>query len=407
MQDHFIFREATDQDAQSIKNIMRYAFEGHKNQYEDPEKPDPRRDLTHTYPTKNYVIEENGSIAANLGVIQFQEQIRGTFIKMAGITGVACKPEYRRSGYMKQLFEYVFKLLYEQEYLVSTLYPFKFEFYEGLGYGQMDSLHVFTLKTSDIIQKPTPNRIIQEDFDPNYKRCQPLYDIIASQLDGLAKRESFIWKSMPGWTWRNQGYQFICQDKNGKDLGYIILRFEKADEKNPFPHILVREMVYFDSETKQAFLNFLANHDSQREFVKLAPFEHNILPYLRTPRMKENRIQDNSMFRIINLNELLLRLNYPNDVNEMITFQVTDPASQCPWNNKTLTLKVENGKGQIVTSSNRYPIKIGIKELSQIVIGFYDPFELFEAGLISGEKHAFSALGQIFPKQNTALREYF
>ncbi len=398
------FREATSNDLQIIKNINRYAFDGTRNKYEDPNNPPPPSEW---YSVKNYVVEESNNIIATVGVIEFSQRIRGSSIKSAGITQVASRPEYRRQGYMANLFEYVFNKVQQEDFLISTLYPFSFHFYEQLGYGQADSLHFYTIKCSDVIQRPTPNRNIKEDFDPNFKRCQPIYELLSQRMDGLVKRSPESWKYIDSWNWQKGGFQFICQDLNGNDLGYLILRFEKKDDFISTPYINVREMVFFDSETKQAFLNFLANHDSQREYFKIVPFDRNYLPYLKSPRIKENLEIPNSMIRIIDVERLLPLLNYPNDIEKEITLDIVDSADQCPWNNKEFTLKIEKGRLSLIETPSSNYLRLGIKAFSQIVIGFHDPFELAEVGEIEGSPHSVDILASIFPKQMVTLRDYF
>lgn len=398
------FREVTSEDQGVINKIARYAFYGHKNRYEDPDKPEPD---DFQYSSKDYLVEDSDTIIAMIGVIDFSQHLRGRWIKMAGMTKVACRPEYRRQSYMTKLFQFVFKKIHEQKFLVSTLYPFDYSFYEKVGYGQADSTCIYTIKSVDIIQRPSHNRKIVEDFDSNYKRCQPLYEQLSTQVDGLVKRPANIWKNLVDWTWKKHGFQFICMDSQERDVGYLLLRFERKTQENPFSFLGVREIVYFDPETKQAFLNFLANHDSQRKYIKLAPFDRNILPFLKSPRMKENRVIANSMFRIMNVEQLLPQLKYPKNIQEQITVELEDPASQCPWNNGIFTLEVSEGKCIVSTQSSPNNLRMGIKTFSQIVIGFHTPDELAEAGQIEGSTQSLAVLDRIFPKQITALRDYF
>ena len=398
------FREATSEDQVIISKIARYAFSGHKNKYKDPNKPEPD---DFPYSAKDYLVEDFDTIIAVVGVIDFSQRLRGSWIKMAGMTRVAVRPEYRRQGYITKLFQFVFKKINEQNFLVSALYPFTFSFYEKLGYGQADSSFIYTIKSADIIQQPSLNRTIVEDFDPNYKRCQPLYERMSQQVDGLVKRPNNVWKNLDDWFWKRHGFQFICQDTQGKDVGYLLLRFERKTQENPFSFLGVREMVYFDPETKQAFLNFLANHDSQRKYIKLAPFDRNFLPFLKNPRMKENKVIANSMFRIVNVEQLLPRLKYPKNINERITIDLEDPSTQCPWNNIVFTLEVTDRKGIVSTQPSSNNLRMGIKSFSQVVIGFHSPHELAEVGQIEGSTQSLDILASMFPKQPVALRDYF
>ncbi len=396
-------RLATDNDKEAIRKIRVYAFEGRKNRYDPPKTPEPFPLVI--YPLTDYVIEENKTISAVIGIIDFSQRIRGSWIKMAGVSAVACKPEYRRKHHITELFTFVFQDLQKKGYLVSALYPFSYEFYEKVGYAHADSLDVYTIRCSNITQKPTPNRRIEEDFHPDYARCQALYGKVAEETDGLVKRSSSIWKELMGWSWNSRGFQFICQDLDGNDLGYVIIRFEQKDHRNEFPFIEVREMVSSDPETKQALLNFLANHDSQRKYIKFAPLDSNYLLYMKNPDIKEKRHLSNSMFRIIDLENLVSKLEFPNHLVEKVSFILTD--DHCPWNNKTFELQVENGHCQLKEARRESNVQLSINALSQILFGTYSVTELAEVGKISGSHSDFSKLSHIFPKQPATLRDYF
>jgi len=398
------FREASEKDEEIIQKIKLYAFNPAENSYEVLKKQDDKK---YPYKRRTFLVEENNDIIAVLSVIEFSQNIRGTFIKSAGVADVACRPEYRRRGYITKLFGHTFKKMLEEGLLVSILYPFSYSFYEKLGYGQADSIRLLTIKNKDIIRRPTPNRIIQEDYDPDFRRCQPLYDRLTTQITGLVKRPSEVWRNLYRWNWNQRGFQFICQDNEGTDLGYLILRFEKKSVENPKSHISVCEVVFFDPQTKQAFLNFLANHDNQRSIIKIAPFDQNYLPFLISPRMESNQELANSMFRIVDIENLLPKLSYPLQVQGQIRIRILDTPALCHWNNQTYNLEVKNGKGLVTITTDEPDLTMGIKELSQIVIGFHSPQELAEAGKIIGKTTALNTLAKIFPKQLTALRDYF
>ncbi len=398
-----ICRLATDDDKEAIRKIRVYAFEGRKNRYDTPKTPDSLPLVI--YPMTDYVVEENATISAVIGIIDFSQRIRGTWVKMAGISAVACKPEYRRKQHITKLFEFIFQDLHKKEYLVSSLYPFSYEFYEKVGYAHVDSLEVYSIRCSNIRQNPTPNRRIEEDFHPEYARCQALYQKMTEKIDGLVKRPSKLWIELMGWSWNSRGFQFICQDLNGNDLGYLIIRFEQKSHRNKFPYIEVREMITFDPETKQALLNFLANHDSQRKYIKFAPLDSNYLLYMKSPDIKEKRHLSNSMFRIIDLEKLLPKLSYLDSLVENVCFTIKDTG--CPWNNKNFELQIKNGQCQVNLVPKEAKLHLTINTLSQIIFGIYSTAELAEVGKIDGDLTEARKLSQIFPKQPATLRDYF
>ncbi|MHA1228134.1 MAG: sterol carrier protein domain-containing protein [Candidatus Hodarchaeales archaeon] len=101
------------------------------------------------------------------------------------------------------------------------------------------------------------------------------------------------------------------------------------------------------------------------------------------------------------------KLNYPLRVQSQIKIKILEKPTLCHWNNQTYHLDIKNGKVLVTTTSDEPDLTIGIKEFSQIVIGFHSPQELTEAGKITGKSKALNTLAKIFPKQLTALRDYF
>jgi predicted acetyltransferase len=400
-----VCRAATKADEQAIKKIRRYAFESNRNTYEEPKEPE--KEPLIIYPFKDYIYVQNDEITAVIGIINFKQRIRGTWVNMAGVTGVACKPEFRRQNHITKLFEFVFQTIHSEGYIVSALYPFLYSYYEKVGYCYADSVVIYKLRSKNIKQKKTPNRVIKEVYDEDYIQCQKIYQRMSEKQDGLVNRPPSIWKKLLGWNWSSGGFQFICQDEEGKNTGYAIIRFQKRTHWEKESFIEVRELVTEDSATKQAFLTFLANHDSQRKYIKIAPYDSNYRLYLKEPSIKEKKEIGNSMFRIINVNKLLSTIQYLNTPNAEIIIKIIDPVTQCPWNSHTFLLSVKEGQGQIALTKKDPEIELSIKSLSQIVFGTYSPIELADVEEITGSKETLEKLTAIFPKQYATLRDYF
>ncbi len=52
---------------------------------------------------------------------------------MGGVAGVATYPEYRRSGYVKELLQHSLQTMKKDGYTVSMLHPFAVSFYRKYG----------------------------------------------------------------------------------------------------------------------------------------------------------------------------------------------------------------------------------------------------------------------------------
>jgi predicted acetyltransferase len=59
---------------------------------------------------------------------------RGKIVNVCGVRGVSSYPEGRRHGYVRAIFNAIFKQARTERVALSCLYPFKQSFYEKMGY---------------------------------------------------------------------------------------------------------------------------------------------------------------------------------------------------------------------------------------------------------------------------------
>src|SRR5439155_24656176 len=81
------------------------------------------------------VGEVDGQIVAGLSAIPYAVWIGGARLPMLGIAGVRNALEARRQGYASALCIEAIKWGKECGYIVSVLYPFRYDFYRRLGWG--------------------------------------------------------------------------------------------------------------------------------------------------------------------------------------------------------------------------------------------------------------------------------
>ncbi len=74
---------------------------------------------------------------------------------MGGVAGVATYPEYRRSGYVKELLQHSLQTMKKDGYTVSMLHPFAVAFYRKYGWELCANLLVCHMTKSDLVMKKT------------------------------------------------------------------------------------------------------------------------------------------------------------------------------------------------------------------------------------------------------------
>src|SRR4030042_734844 len=66
---------------------------------------------------------------------RYHARVFGAALPMSGISLVETPPEYRNHSNISALFEHILPREYENGQVISTLYPFSFQYYGKYGYG--------------------------------------------------------------------------------------------------------------------------------------------------------------------------------------------------------------------------------------------------------------------------------
>ena len=400
-------RQLTPEDREAFAKLGRYAFEPVKNTYEDVVPEDYEK--THPYlkdMTQVYGKFDGKDLVAAGAFFSTLLMNRQKELPMAGIWGVSTKPTHRRKGFIKQILAYLLKEMYSNDILISTLYPFKFSFYEQYGWKLANENQRFHIETDKFITKPV-NRTVREVYGLDHIKEVYSNIVLSSKYNYMTKRTDNEWRMKVNP--KNPGYLFVCYDENEIPCGYIIERFldyelqitEGLDKSGE--SIYLSEIFWYERETRQALFNFLKTHDDHRKYILFSSAESNLLASLKEARIKANEVFPGSMARIVNLKGVIESFEYPIDVQFII--HVKDDI--CNWNNGNFSIKISNGKAVIEKSDKNPEVTIDIGSLTQMVVGFADASELYDSWNIDSSKDLLSTLDQLFPKQNNFFRDFF
>jgi predicted acetyltransferase len=400
-------RRLTPDDRESFARLMHYAFEPTNNTYDNVVPED--YELSKPYlkdVNQAYGVFDEELLVAICCYFSSNVIIRSKEFPMSGIWGVATSPHYRRQGLIKKLFNKIFPLMKEDGIIISILYPFKFSFYEQLGYRLANINHRYHIETEQFKFRPVDSRIIKEVTELD--DIKQVYSNIASR-----KYNYMIQRTEEDWNRRinakRPGYFFVCYDESQNPCGYLIAHFmehappsEESVDKSENT-IYLSEFFWKDRETKQALINFLKLHTDHRKYVVFSTAETSILGYLKEARIKANEVFPGSMIRIIDIKSVLESFGYCEDLECVL--QVID--TTCEWNNKSYSFITKNGKASLDETTSSPDITIDIGPLSQMVVGFRTATQLYDTWEITGSKKFLNKLDNLFPPQVNFFRDFF
>ncbi len=383
--------------------ILRYAFNSPANNYEN---------LKFSY--KDVPMEllygaftEQGEMMAGAITLDYSITIRGVAFQMAGIAGVATKPEFRNQGAIRKIFHFLHQDLHTRQIPIAVLYPFKFSYYEQFGYKLVDEVMKYQIDLENIdMHKLREPRILKEVYAVT-DEIKSVYKQFTTRYNYMCNRTAQQWGKHA-----DPCFKFVCYTEHGVPTGYLFLHYYSSQDHirgsvPPQEIVTTYDFVYLDEITLQALVQFLGVHRSQRKFAHiLVPVSTPICEFMESPRGVQRYLKSNSMARIIDVEAVLKSFQYP--VEEFsVSLQVLD--SDCIWNNCTFQLQKSQGHIHISKIKSTTPdLRIRIEYFTQLLVGFKSIIELVDHGfaqVISLQRELL--LNQLFPRQVNFLYDGF
>ena len=341
-----------------------------------------------------YGIMEGEDLAAKLHLIPFHIYIGKERFKMGGVAGVATYPEYRRSGYVKELLQHSLQTMKKDGYTVSMLHPFAVAFYRKYGWELCADLLVCHMTKSDLVMKKQVNGTVKRFNKENHpEEVEKLYETFAERFSGMLVRNEKWWLQSV----YDDLTLAIYYDENKTAAGYMLYKIEKSK-------MTVEEFVPLHNEARNGLWNFICQHDSMIKELEMTVNENEPLLYtLQEPRVK-TEIKPYFMGRIVDVEKFLKQyeLNW-NNVQQEVIVHITD--SFAPWNN--ITVRLANYEITIIEEPMDKGIKLDINALSTILFGYKRPLELNELELISGSEEEIQAFEDIVPVRKAFIYDFF
>lgn len=341
-----------------------------------------------------YGIMEGEDLAAKLHLIPLHIYIGKEKFKMGGVAGVATYPEYRRSGYVKELLQHSLQTMKKDGFTVSMLHPFAVTFYRKYGWELCANLLVCHLTKSDLVMKKQVNGTVKRFNKENHpEEVEKLYETFAEHFSGMLVRNE-------KW-WLQAVYEdltlAIYYDENKSAAGYMLYKIENYK-------MTVDEFVPLHNEARNGLWNFICQHDSMIKELEMTVSENEQLLYtLQEPRVK-TEIKPYFMGRIVDVEQFLKQyeLNW-NNVQQEVILHITD--SFAPWNN--VSVRLANYEIAIIEEPMDKGIKLDINALSTILLGYKRPLELNELELISGSEEEIRAFENVVPVRKPFIYDFF
>ncbi len=343
-------------------------------------------------------LDDNKTLTANMEIEDFEVTFNGQKLSCGGIGAVCTRPEYRRGGAVRRIFDAYFA---SEKHDVSILYPFSTLFYRKLGYANAGHYVKIEMPFSQI------------DFIPRDFNVE-LYDGTQSEVlyafhnkNALRTNLTFIrnsnryFKDKP---YEQLSYTYIGKNKEGDVDGYVTFRCDR-----PSFTVFVDEIAYDNKQALFNLLGFLRTYDGNFKTLVIdqltvwSPF-FDLLPNTASKEIIRS-MRDMGSVRIHNLEKILNMAAYPAQHGKF-SFYSDDPIAK---NHGIFDVEYENGKAKVSRREcGEYDIKLDAAAVSALVLvgfdGDYDALSYWQGVEIINEN---PDLLRAFPLKRTYFADHF
>lgn len=399
------YRPISEEYEERHHAITGYAFDAGSGPYDPDEPIDERRRRRWAFGEDRGIFDGDDLVACGTH-IEFTVRLRGEWLAMAGLSGVASPPERRRQGFVGELLEASLQEYREWGWPIAALRPFKHDFYARYGWATGCRYHTATVD-------PAALSTVRSAATGEFRRIEPeeyttLEPVFEKWLDGvnLATCRSDDW-------WRDRVFQGYDTERycyawlqGDEPRGYLVYRIKDGDDGR---RLVIDEMAFADHEAYLNLLRFCHDHDSQVSAVELYGYDHDRLLDVVTDRdAVEVEVAAGKMLRIVDVPAALEAVPYPGVESVTLTVGVDDP--HAPWNDATFSVRVAEGVASVerVDADAEPDATTDIGTLSQLLVGYCSAERARTVGgLDVRTSETVDVLERLFPEHEVFLPESF
>ncbi|MFW5924184.1 MAG: GNAT family N-acetyltransferase [archaeon] len=396
------YRPFPDERREEFSRLLSYAFSPEDGPYDSDEGDElpPQARLG-----ENRGLFEESEPVSVCRHYYFDTYVRGSNVKMAGLSAVATPPEHRRRGLIRRLLRESLKEYRDRGAVISSLWPFSTPFYAQFGWATAARVATQTAAPSTfrIDESDDANRRFYRASEDDWRSLDTVLETHANDYELAIDRTESWWRNRAFHRWDFDPYVYVVE-RDGEPVGYVVYSVTAdGDEKE----LRVWDMAFVDPSAHRAVLRFVADHDSQVSSVRITgPPGEVVLDQVDDPASLDLEIEAGPMVRLVDLEPALEAISYPRSLSGRVTVAVDDPLVD--WNDGRFALSFEVGRVTVEATDSSPAVELGVGALSQLFVGYRSFSDLWAANEVTVTDTAGAELlATAFPESAVYLREGF
>lgn len=394
------YRPIPDDRDDDHGRVLSYAFDSASGPFDPDRDVDERRERRWAF-GEDYGLFDGDALVSCVTHLPFTARVRGAWLPVGGISGVATPPEYRREGYVGETLAATLADYRDRGWPLAALRPFDEPFYARYGWATCATRQVATVEPSALAPATSAASGSFRRVEPSDAEVlQPAYE---SWLDGVTlatERTTEWWRDrvFVGHEHDRYGYAW---ERDGEVKGYLVFDVTSSGT------LEAREVAFADHEAYLNLLRFCRDHDSQVDEVKLHGFGHERLLDVVTDRDALTlETRPGHMVRIVDVPAALAALPFTADVESDLVLGVADYHAE--WNDGRFAVRVADGGASVTPTDADPDVRLDVGTLSQLLVGHANPSWARAAGDLSvADPATVDTLAALFPRTRRYLPERF
>ncbi len=386
-----LFRFAHQDEIPDIAQLVAHSFVGRSAEFWSEQLRDP--------PQGGgigalLVGESDSALIAALQLLPLRQWIGGTALPMAGVGTVTVSPTHRQKGIAAALMTHALRAARERGDVASALYPFRFSFYEKLGYGAAGTALQYVVPPDALPASEERERVERLEGSHERGEALELYRAWLRGQNGQIERSPRMWER--SFSANDAG---VVGYRNGEGVleGYALFLY-RADLPVNERYLEVNELVWTSDGARRGLLGWLASLGDQWQRIMLRGLpSHHLGEIIREPVLPRGSAPGwglwapsatqliGPMFRLLDLPAAWRSRRVQAAAELSATFHVTD--NQIPDNSGAWQLRLESGRAELAPGSEGdCEVRLDISTFSRLYIGALKPSVAHTAGLLECDR---------------------
>lgn len=333
-------------------------------------------------------VWDEAGLQARLNIIAYEVHLGSDIVvPMGGIGGVSCLPASRGKGYAGALLKVTLERMRDAGQVISSLYPFSWEFYRRYGWEWVGLNRTYTVPTR-ILKASHETEKVRAAKAADRPQIAECYAQFAGRYRGLLVRDEKRWNALLNDTEENFTYTYLYEHDEAVE-GYLTFRGGKTEgtELNDFLALTPR--------ARSGMLGLLRRHEMQTDkFTWNAPGNDPLYHQLCHNDV-ETKLEPMTQGRIVDVAGALSAWRPRAEARGGVTIGVVD--EHAPWNAGNWRVEFETGRVTIKKTDAEPQMELTIQALSQAYYGTPTVAEIREASsLTAHDERGYDTFCQLF-----------